>query len=194
MASPKKRAKKTAAKPMTARRAARKVAGTKRPAATSTGLPRVPPEWTTDTSAEHWMPDPALRAEIAELTRSTIKQTPAEATKTWAKVERRLPAPLRKVIPRSPWRWGNVASPAIAEVAMKLLAHAASRDGVTDAAIVESELERILPDGPSLCLIDVVGSKAYGKAVAAVEARWHSRSDALTKALLGSLVTYLTST
>jgi hypothetical protein len=145
-------------------------------------FPEAPPEWTTQTSEEHWVPSAETRAEIARLLKAAVKQPAAKRRATWAKAAKLLPPELRALTGDNAPAWGLVASHEVAAVAMKLIRYA-GQEGA-DHARTQRELERILPDLPMISLCGVVDGQGYLDAVSAIRGREESLTD---------LVSYLTS-
>jgi hypothetical protein len=172
-----------------------KTAPTKEPVASVATLQGAPEDWNAETSLEHWFPDPATLAEVRARAKAAARtKMPAQQKKAWAQVAALFPPALARVIGDTPWRWGSVPSPRVAEEAMRLIAAAPSVGTVAEVRAIEADLERILPEVPALCLSDIVGQAAYLRAYDAVDTAAVARAtDALGWAL-ADLRAYLSTT
>jgi hypothetical protein len=124
-------------------------------------FPKVPAAWSSETSFEQWIPDPATRATIVALSRRTAKQSPAQRRRSWAAQRKLLPPTLAAVVGDAPWRCSPVPSPDVAETAMALLRYGTVARTPAQVRRVQAALARILPELPALCLPEVVGQEEY---------------------------------
>jgi hypothetical protein len=122
-------------------------------------FPHVPPDWTTKTSNEHWVPSAETRAEIARLLKAARKDERSKQKATFAKVARMLPKPLMAILGDNSPRWEEVASAEVAAVAMALLRYTTRPDADVDRAL--GELERILPEVPLVSLNGMVDGPTF---------------------------------